>query len=75
MLILIFRTISKANIRIKVGASPKDNKKNYLKLKIFAKRVSMNLEIICVFIKKKDLKLPNIGEALIFKVEANCTRN
>ncbi|CRK89879.1 CLUMA_CG003555, isoform A [Clunio marinus] len=29
-----------------IGASPKDNKKNYLKLKIFTKKLSMNLEII-----------------------------
>ncbi|CRK89884.1 CLUMA_CG003548, isoform A [Clunio marinus] len=33
-----------------VGASPKDNKKNYFKLKIFAKRLSMNLEVISVII-------------------------
>ncbi|CRL07437.1 CLUMA_CG020407, isoform A [Clunio marinus] len=33
-----------------IGASPKDNKKNYLKLKIFTKKLSMNLEIICAIL-------------------------
>ncbi|CRL06744.1 CLUMA_CG019670, isoform A [Clunio marinus] len=42
--------------------SPKDNKKNYLKLKIFTKRLSMNLEFICkincpsVFTEKYNLQ-------------------
>ncbi|CRK89870.1 CLUMA_CG003543, isoform A [Clunio marinus] len=40
-----------------IGASPKDNKKNYLKLKIFTKRLSMNLEVICVIITTGKIRI------------------
>ncbi|CRK89883.1 CLUMA_CG003550, isoform A [Clunio marinus] len=43
-----FHLVIQSHHQSQVEASPKDNKKNYLKLKIFTKRLSMNLEIIFV---------------------------